>query len=425
MQKFDFIQSISNLTKEDIKSSFQVLLHSRKTKFIALSLTTLLSTLILLHVIFSFINLNKYSPFIEKQVLEQSGKALSIQGPIYLKTFPKLTVELHDVILKEHQHSKYAIFKAEVLKCYPHLFSMLWGKISFKIETAQIHVKSFFIPYFSSKISYQDKILDLKSIKMKMLSKFSKSDQEMKIDHIKIDFKNDQPQYYLKHQSNDFPLGALLELLKTKTNLHGNTSINVELSGDGSTANQIKKSLKGHIEIEIAQGKLYGLDLLASLKEARSVLETITSTLSQSFVDLYNAILHRKEQPHGITPFHNVKVLLEFKQGIVETKNLKVRHDHYHIDGQGHINLMKNTIHYQIDTHFQEHGKITQTALSNNKVPLLTVSIVGPLDNPSIKPDIASYLKYVGQNEDGSKKHLLPSLPSVPSLKKIIKSISG
>lgn len=419
IQKFSAF--LKGLSLTDIKIAFQLLKNSKFSKFFTLFLASFIGFFLVLSFCLSFIDIQQYVPMLEKQVLEKTGKVLAIQGPIKLNTFPKLGISLQELSLKEHTNSKFPLLTAQSIKCYPNLFYLLIGKIAFKIEVKDFRYKSYFIPDFISKIRFNDDLLILKSSKINLSQ--NKIEKWMNIDHLAIYFKNETPQFFLKHQSNDFPTSTLLQILDSKTSLSGNTKVNLELTSEGKTSHHIKKHLAGAIQVEIEKGKFHGLDLLASLKEAKSLVETVASTVSHSVVDLYNAILHRKVIPHGITPFDHIKIHLEVKNGIVSTKDLKISHKHYFLDGIGHINLIKNSINYQIKALYKEHGTLTQATIAKPELPHIKVSITGPIENPSIKPDLSSYFHYV--RSGGSEIQKPKSKVSLPSFKKIIKSISG
>jgi len=382
---------------ESAKQCFVFLLKKKTFKYTVFICSALVLLYLILCIVLSCINVNPYKENLEKQISEATGKIAVIEGPIQLRGFPTIALELHEVTLKNRPDSKYSFIRTKLLKCYPHLLHLLLGRIACKIELYQNQLPKFRIPQFITNIRYQGGIVELNESEINFGN--NKQNKSIKIDHLKIDTQPKIPKFSLRHTSNQFQINPILEIFGSENRISGDMFLDVDLSGEGKTVEQLKKSLTGRCTVEISQGHIQGLNLIGSLKETKSLLETFSSKLSHSLGSLYNMLVHRKEHAKGTTPFDNIKLKLAIDRGIINTEYFKMRHAIYHVDAKGVINLSKNTIDCQLETLYkkkQESNKIDKILhyFSQND-PHLKIYITGHLNNPHITPDLKSYLHYL------------------------------
>ncbi len=395
---------------QNLKTHIKSKLSSRKVRIF---LVTLAVTIALISVIIcslvTFIDPNPYKEKVEELVLERTGYALSLDGPIRLNCFPRLMLEVADITLKKNKVSRNVIFTAETLKIYPSIPHLLIGKKVFKIELQGLNLSSYVIPSLKLKLKLKENKLEMRGIKIGL--KKGKEQGALEIDKLYIDLREDSPKYYLKHQSDDFQLPLLLSCLGTKTKIKGTTKLDIEINAEGKTLHHIKKSLCGTLEMEIAKGKLHGIDLIASLKEAKSLLGTIASKVSRSLTSAFDTLVHRHhKESTGTTPFDSLIFKANLQNGVIHTEDLKISHQHFHVIGGGKINLPRNTVDCQVEALYKEHSNLkskdimvleaknSRAAASSNMAPL-TIDIKGSLSDPNIKPDLNSYFKYIRQKE--------------------------
>jgi len=383
-------------TAKELKRKLNGYENSKSLKRLKIFLLSISASLCIIILILSgitiFINPNEYKYTIEKKVLEDSGKILLLKGPLHLRWFPQISLEAHDIILKNRPNSKSLLLKAEIINIYPSIWHLLFGNMAGKIEVTNLRLKNFYFQKLITKIKFKKNHLKLIDIQIDINKGWQK--ETLQINRLKIDMSMDTPKYYLEHQTDDFKLPLLLSVLGYKTPISGITELKLNLFAEGKTLSAIKRNLSGSLEIEIKKGKIYGIDLIDSLREAKSLLETLTHKLSNTLSSGFDLVFHRRHSPTGITPFDAIKFKAVVHKGILHTEILNVKHRHYHLKGKGHLNLSKNTLEFQVEALYKKNGVLKQRLRDNKPTPLI-INISGSCKSPKIQPDFRSYFQYV------------------------------
>lgn len=371
-------------------------------KFSKIFLACFFALYIIQITVIASIDPNQFKTVIESKVLKETGMGLVLKGPIHLSGIKGIVLETQEVVLKKNPKTKYEMFKVASLKISPQLWYLLLGKLVFNLEMHGVQYQSYKIADLNTQIALKPNLFVFSKINLGL--KKGREEGRLKIDQLHIDFKNEHPKYYLKHQGSDFPLFLLLTILGSETLIRGDTRLEIELSAEGKTLEMLKKSLVGNLEMEISKGAILGLDLIASLKEARSILTTIESKLFHGITDAVDSLFHRKQLKHS-TPFSNFKIKAKILQGKLKTEECFVKHHQFHLQGLGGINFATNTLEYQVRAFYKDTIKSSDSKPKNKwtKYPLL-IHIRGPLEKPDIKPDLHSYIQYVRQTPDVKPK---------------------
>lgn len=236
--------------------------------------------------------------------------------------------------------------------------------------------------------------------KIKIGLKKGRKEGSLHIDQLEIDLSEDLPKYFLKHQGKDFPLSLLLTILGSEALIVGESKLDLELTMFGKTIETLKRSMSGRIELDIKKGTIYGLDLISSLKEAKSILTTLESKIAHTLSEALEVLLHRK---HEIvqTPFSSLKIKAKIDHGKLVTDDFIVRHPKYRLQGSGAVNFRNNSIEYQLQAFYKDLPKLADPKKRKKfpNIPLV-INITGPLEKPKVKPDFHSYLQYVRQSPD-------------------------
>lgn len=336
---------------------------------------------------------NDYKNEIQKLVLKKTDYTVILNGPLKFHTFPGFGIEASNVFVKNKPYLN-PLLKVENLRINFNLLPLLLAKLSFNLEFLHLKVNAHSFDKIKTKLIITRNWIQV--VKTQIDCNLKSKDEAMFIDYFAVDSSDTSKKYYLKHQSNHVSLSVLSQILKLKNKLTGEGALNIDLVATGKSWDTIKKTLSGEFEIEIFKGKLQGFDLIAALKEAKSILNVVSSKLSHTLASAFDSLLHRKHrEPNGHTPFENFKIKGKFTQGILRTQHLHVNHTHYHVSGKGRIDLVNEHIDCQLETLYQEKGD--PKALL--RVPPLVIHITGPFKNVSIKPDFSSYLQYVRQKE--------------------------
>lgn len=370
-------------SKKPFKKTLKIITYAYISFFVALLIVTLV------------VDPNQYKSNIEKFVYEQSGQALVLHGRVQWRCLPTLSIKAEEVMLKNTPTSHKEFFKAQVVRIKPSLFALMFGKCDLKATLQGVRFKTYHFPQVYSRLTYRSGVLKLSGLEVDLAK--GKELGKLVIDHIKVDTRGELPLYSLRHEGHDFQLPLLMSVLNMKARITGKTSVKMDLRAKGKGINAIKRSLHGICELEIAHGKVHGLDLLGTLKEAKSLLATVASKITHSLVDLAETLTNRHHDPSGITPFHHLQIHCNIDNGILSMHHLHVNHSHFQVRGKGGINLANETMDYLLEAHYKEHGSIRSSEIHKGKLAPLVVRVTGPMADPKIKPDYESYFKYLKQ----------------------------
>ena len=146
-------------------------------------------------------------------------------------------------------------------------------------------------------------------------------------------------------------------------------------------------------------GKFIGFDLINLLKNTQVSVESLVSNVAQKLATSLDAIVTGelgkwKSSPTtgAFTPFNSITASATINGGIVKNSDLAVTHPDYSIKGNGTLNLVNDTIQYQASL------LLNKPAVTNNQIANyllqtpLSVSIQGNINDPSIRPDMKTYL---------------------------------
>ena len=152
--------------------------------------------------------------------------------------------------------------------------------------------------------------------------------------------------------------------------LSGLTKMNLAVSGQGADSDQIRSSLSGQGSFVVSDGEIEGVDIAAFL-----------NTLGAG------EIPELRQGPGAKTAFSDLGGSFTIANGIAETNNLQMTSPLLKVTAAGNVNLPQSTIdilaHPEIVA--APEGKKGANDLAGLTIP---VRIAGPLDQPSIKPEI-------------------------------------
>ncbi len=358
------------------------------SKRLLMSIAAIYFVMILLTI---FINPNAYKQTLEQFVYDKTGQTLLLEGPLHLRSLP-IALEAENIILKEPPRKNRTMLKVENLKIYPRFFSLLIGRLSFNVELKSTHYKSAIIPHLKTKIIYAHKTIELLGLQMKL--KDGKQEGILEIDKFQIDMNEDVIKYHLSHQSNHCPLSLVLATLDFRNKIEGDAShIKCDLTAQGNSLRALKQTLSGELDMEMSNGNICGINLLSSLKEAKSIFGTVASGIAKPFVSIAKAL--KITHPHlEKTPFQTLKVSCKLHNGIVDNHHLAIHHHHYDLKGFGKMNVAHGTLDYRVQALYKDRSDPKYKKLK--KAPLI-LHVSGPIENCHVRPDFDSYLHYIKQ----------------------------
>ncbi len=155
--------------------------------------------------------------------------------------------------------------------------------------------------------------------------------------------------------------------------ISGRTKFALEVSGEGSDADEIKASLSGHGSVLVTDGSFEGIDITAFI-----------SGLGEGDFEL-------RQGPDAKTAFSNLGGGFTIANGIVETNNLNMVSPLLEVTAEGSVDLTRSTLDILAHPEITKgpKGKSGANNLAGLSVP---VRIEGPLEHPRIRPQIGSLL---------------------------------
>ena len=214
--------------------------------------------------------------------------------------------------------------------------------------------------------------------------------------HIRIDARNangDVPVISVNEKLNDVNIGPVIKIITGKDALSGTGNVSAVLTSRGQSIAGLKKSLNGELIISLVDGALKGIDVVKIIRETYAKYKKLQTT-NESGVEE--------------TPFTNMNVSFQVRDGIMNSQDLVIQSALPKIRGKGSINLINNTLDYTIKTSTnKESVELVGMDKSLIGVPL-RINLTGNLANPAYSID---WLRIVGRVlEKTQKKKLLDSI---------------
>jgi uncharacterized protein involved in outer membrane biogenesis len=158
-------------------------------------------------------------------------------------------------------------------------------------------------------------------------------------------------------------LMTLVEMLTGHRWIDGRINLTTQLKTQGKAFSDWMKYLSGTGDFQIADGKIYGVD----------IGNLISSTLKQKNTESSN---------DSYTAFKQISANYQIRRGIFTTNNLALASKNINASGQGRINLPDTTINFKLLTTYAPNPQW--------QIPII---IHGDLFAPKIQPDTSAIAK--------------------------------
>jgi len=357
-----------------------------------------------------FVDPNDYKSMIEQKISEQTGRHLTIKGPITWKWSPILSLHLEEVQLDNLPPQKDKLFSAKAMQVEMNWESVVTQKIALHLNLKGVETQ--YLPTsadIEANLKHDAPYLIINGLKVNLkdngnvggnfkinlekmnpqtltlegdfLGKNLKADK-IKLDEIKgkisakeglvnitpmelkiaqsvqhatlqADLRGKVPKYVLTQEGRGFEVKHLLALFDVKDKLEGKTNLKTNLSASGNNLASIRSSLSGQVEIEMGDGKFHGMNVITLLKTTQSGIYNLAATIAkkQNFNLKTGASALSEEwksntSGDNFTPFKSVKALILINNGLVKNSDLAITHPEYGVTGQGTANLVSEVIDY-------------------------------------------------------------------------------
>ena len=185
-----------------------------------------------------------------------------------------------------------------------------------------------------------------------------------------VDATKPVPEFTGNFQLDGVQIRPLLSDATQFNLLSGRTKLDLQLSGSGSTNEEIKASLQGEGNIAISEGAIEGINLT----------ELIGSIGAGEMPNL-------RQGPGAKTAFSDLGGSFTITNGIAQTSNLQMVSPLIKVAAAGTVDLTKDSINILANPEIVsgEASGRKKNALAGLSIP---VRIEGPLQNPSIRPEV-------------------------------------
>ncbi|WP_299013800.1 AsmA family protein [uncultured Photobacterium sp.] len=200
------------------------------------------------------------------------------------------------------------------------------------------------------------------------------------------------PTYKVSKQIRGVQVQPLLIDLADKDVLAGKGDITVSLAGTGLAEKRIRENVAGTVDINFADGAIYGVNIPEMIREAKAKLKGKKAE-------------YVKEERK--TDFSSMTATLKLGSGKASTNNLDVDSPLLRIDGAGETNLINEVVDFTISTSVVATSK-GQGGKDIDEVADLTVPIdvKGNWSEPKFSLNLAKLLKQNNQLEKKAHKEV-------------------
>jgi AsmA protein len=222
---------------------------------------------------------------------------------------------------------------------------------------------------------------------------------------ITLDERSSQSVLSIDQTMTSVDVAPLLDDFAKTKRLSGRGNLNSHLSAHGQTGDELIKTLSGHVDANLANGALEGIDLWYEMNRAQSLLKQQALPSGTST---------------GRTAFDTFRASADIRDGVATTKDLNITSALLHLTGQGFTNLVSQVIDYDIKATVLKSAPAAAHDSSGLTLAEIPVKISGTISHPTVRPDLEAIAKKRLQQElDKHKDELQQKLQD--QLKNLIK----
>jgi AsmA protein len=154
-----------------------------------------------------------------------------------------------------------------------------------------------------------------------------------------------------------------------KGRVSGRATLNLKATGRGVAVQAVLKTLSGHLDANLADGALEGIDVGYELGRAQALIDRSSGPPREST---------------GRTKFETLKTSAQITNGVAQTNDLTIDSQVLKVRGQGSANLASKAIDFQL------LASIATAPARNTDIPL---KVTGTYTDPTVRPDIEAVAK--------------------------------
>ena len=211
-------------------------------------------------------------------------------------------------------------------------------------------------------VADKDKVMHLSPIEAQVDGGRSSGD-------ITLDSRGATPTLSVDEQLTGIDMARLLANTAGKGRLSGKATLNLKATARGAGVDAMLKTLTGHLDVNLADGALEGIDVGYELSLAQALIDKSAAPARAST---------------GHTPFQAFKLSSQITNGVAETHDLTIASQAIKVAGQGSANLATKGIDFKL------LASVVTAPARNTDIPL---KVTGTYANPTVRPDIEGLAK--------------------------------
>jgi len=186
---------------------------------------------------------------------------------------------------------------------------------------------------------------------------------------VTLDSQGAIPALSVDAQLTGIDMARLLSNTAGKGRLSGRATLNLEATAHGANADAILKTLTGHLDADLADGALEGIDVGYELGVAQALIDRSSAPPRAST---------------GRTSFQAFKLSSQITNGIAETHDLTIASQALKVAGQGSANLATKGIDFKL---------LASLATAPDRSTDIPLKVTGTYTSPTVRPDIEGLAK--------------------------------
>jgi AsmA protein len=199
---------------------------------------------------------------------------------------------------------------------------------------------------------------------------------------VRIDASQDVPSISVDEKLSGVNLTSLAKSMFDEDNISGTIDGSFALQGAGPNLAAIRQDLDGNMSLEVKDGAWEGTDVWHQLRAAR-------------------AMFRQEPPPEPVLPartqFTSISATGMVTDGIFENNDLNVLLPFLRLTGKGFVDLPAGHVDYSVEARVLDKPElmvgVTEGELADFTKTVVPVRISGPLNSPSIRPDIEAVFR--------------------------------
>ena len=208
------------------------------------------------------------------------------------------------------------------------------------------------------------------------------------------------PGVKLDQRMNGIDVAKLLKATVKSDRLSGRANLSMKLAGQGRTSEALIKAFAGHVDMNVADGAVEGIDLWNAISRAQALFEKRALP---------------PESGAKRTKFDALQASADIAGGVATMRDLNIASQNLRVTGTGTANFISRAIDYRILVRLLKAPPGQGADLGKLALADIPVNVTGTMTDPKVMPDVeglarAALQKKVDEKKDELKQELQDKL---------------